>query len=55
MMNDKKLIIIAEKRMWTIFVMFFYLLIDVICILGLTQNWDIVMFWVALVISIYSS
>lgn len=45
-------ILIAEKRMWTIFVMLFYMLFDLILIFGLFLNWDIVVFWVMIVISI---
>ncbi len=44
--------IVAKKRMWTIFVMLFYLLFDIICIFGFISDWDSTMFWVALIISI---
>lgn len=47
------LILIAEKRMWTIFVLLFYMLFDLILIFGLFLNWDIVMFWVMFFISIF--
>ena len=44
--------IVAKKRMWTIFVMLFYLLFDIICIFGFISDWDSTMFCVALIISI---
>lgn len=47
------LILVAEKRMWTIFVLLFYMLFDLILIFGLFLNWDIVMFWVMFFISIF--
>ncbi len=47
------LILVAEKRMWTIFVLLFYMLFDLILIFGLFLNWDIVMFWVMIFISIF--
>ena len=47
------LILVAEKRMWTIFVLLFYMLFDLILIFGLFLNWDIVIFWVMIFISIF--
>ena len=35
--------------MWTIFVMLFYLLFDVILFLSLIKEWNIVVFWIALI------
>lgn len=45
-------ILIAEKRIWTIFVMLFYMLFDLILIFGLFFNWNIVVFCFMIVISI---
>lgn len=48
----KEIEIVAEKRMWTIFVMLFYLLFDVILFLSLIKEWNIVVFWIALVLAV---
>lgn len=48
----KDIEIIAEKRMWTLFVILFYLLFDVILIFSLINEWNIVVFLITLILSI---
>ena len=49
---SKDIEVIAEKRMWTLFVILFYLLFDVILIFSLINEWNIVVFWITLILSI---
>ena len=48
----KDIEIIAEKRMWTIFIMLFYLLFEIILIFSLINEWNIVVFWITLILGI---
>ena len=48
----KEIEIVAEKRMWTIFVILFYLLFDLVLIVSLVKEWNIVVFWIALVLAV---
>ena len=52
MSNSENIKIIAKKRMWTILVMLFYLLLDIIFIFSLIHNGNNRFFWVMLITSI---
>lgn len=46
----KDIKIIAEKRLWTLFIMLFYLFFASILIVSLIKEWSIVIFWIVVVI-----
>ncbi len=52
MKKETNIIVIAEKRMWTLLPMILYLLIDVILIFSLFSNWNTLCFWIVIIISV---